>query len=139
VRRYPSAICPSSRNDPSDWSTSPDDILPAQVEQDPARHEKGSSTPAFSAASRMYVSSGASNSCSAPSGPTSFTLYTAAAAANLLDSRRPGAPVACLAKEAVLDAGAVVWKLAQDLGTDSLGAVVADILLIGPGGLVADN
>nr|GMD14407.1 hypothetical protein Iba_chr07bCG6090 [Ipomoea batatas] len=54
----------------------PATIFPAQVEHAPALQEYGSSTPAFSAESRMYVSAGASNSCSVPSGSTSLTLYT---------------------------------------------------------------
>ena len=79
------------------------------------------------------MSSGASNSCSTPSGPTSFTLCTAVAeATNLPESRGPGARAACLAKPTeggALAAGAAVRRLAPHLGTDNLGAVAVDILL----------
>ncbi|KAL8166717.1 hypothetical protein V2J09_008216 [Rumex salicifolius] len=69
----------SSRNEPSDWSTVPETMIPAQVEHDPARHEYGRSRPISSAASKMVVSSGTSNSVSSPSGFISFTLCTAMA------------------------------------------------------------
>ena len=51
----------------SDWSTVPAEILPAQVEQAPARQEKGRSMPCSSATSKMYSSSGTSIVVSRPS------------------------------------------------------------------------
>merc|ERR1719277_311946 len=51
--------------------------LPAQLEQEPARQEEGSSMPSSSAWSRMYTSSGHSKDCS-PSGVCKVTLKWAA-------------------------------------------------------------
>ena len=56
VRTKPLLIWSSSRKDWSLWSTSPLSTLPAQLEQAPARQLYGKSSPASSAASRMYVS-----------------------------------------------------------------------------------
>ncbi len=58
MRTYPASIASSSRKDCSDWSTEPDSSMPEQVEQLPARQENSNFKPWFSAASRIYSSSG---------------------------------------------------------------------------------
>lgn len=73
VKTKPFSIWPSSKNDWSLWSVSPDSNLPAHDEHAPARQEYGRSMPASSAASKMYVSSPHSISCS-PSGVFNVTL-----------------------------------------------------------------
>merc|ERR1719265_2241949 len=77
VRQNPSPVWSSSRNAWSDWSMDPSSTCPAQLEQEPARHEYGNSSPSSSAWSRMYTSSGHSNSW-VPSGVSSVTLKCAA-------------------------------------------------------------
>eukprot|EP00972_Heterocapsa_arctica_P087300 12873850-Heterocapsa_arctica.AAC.1 len=53
VRQKPLPIWSSSRKAWSDWSMEPVSTLPAQLEQEPARQEYGSSRPSSSALSRM--------------------------------------------------------------------------------------